>query len=949
MDTDIEEYELHARSYEDEFEREFADEMEMAESMEPGSKTAASRSSDRCDGMSRRNLSMTSPFQSGDMSRKRPMDSEEPTQNSSKLPRLEDTADTPPQTDIKTSSRKGLTTLPPSTHSTPSTLDEDTPSTPTHTSFKRSQEPKDDKSYAKMATTTFQSAYQQQPEVHTPTQDKTGKYRRLHVLSRAPAGPYMTVTGSNGTRVYLRMGKGQGSTLQKSFVTSQLLSAPVTELIERVEEEKREKLITDSNLLLQALQEKDDEDSSQELFEGAESGHMLWVDKYSPHNYTDLLSDDGINRTLLSWLRLWDEVVFNRPVPLKTTATATKHGGGGVARGGGSGRGKEMFRGKFKNFEKRMEVQDPSTFAGQEALDDSRRPRMKLALLCGAPGLGKTTLAHVIASHAGYNVVEMNASDDRSPDVFKQRIEAATQMQAVLTDTTKPNCLIIDEIDGAPTAAINVLIDYVTKTTKVSGKKKGDVSNLSRPIVCICNDQYAPSLRQLRQHTLLLNFPPIVTSRLASRLYQVTRREQLTATMSTLIALCEKTINDIRSCLNTIQFIGRKSTDISLGSVQTVSIGQKDAQRNLFSFWKEVFQLPTSKKHTLNQGPLRMSTAGGSGSHDSSTGHLSTNAGRFHHILTAGYATGESDKVANGLFENYLLARVRDPNLEAISVAQDWLVFNDTLSSHIGRCQDYMFMAYLPFLAVAFHFLFAASTKTHLKYPNTGYEIFLRTQRNERLTSSLLLETTPTVRCSINHTLLVTEILSPLAEIIAPSFRPVSTQLYSAQEKQQLLDLVGTMISYNLTYRQERGVDGQYTYVLDPNIEELCRFPGLPQRKQLSYSAKQLISREVDMEKMRRAEKLLNSKQRGPSDERVIDKPPILQLAQTKPATKKISEEKTPVDFFGRPLTPSSRVKGTAGWRASGGGANLTHPLWFKFNEGYSNAVRRPIKIKTLL
>lgn len=46
MDTDIEEYELHARSYEDEFEREFADEMEMAESMEPGSKTAASRSSD---------------------------------------------------------------------------------------------------------------------------------------------------------------------------------------------------------------------------------------------------------------------------------------------------------------------------------------------------------------------------------------------------------------------------------------------------------------------------------------------------------------------------------------------------------------------------------------------------------------------------------------------------------------------------------------------------------------------------------------------------------------------------------------------------------------------------------------------------------------------------------------------------------------------------------------
>ena len=125
----------------------------------------------------------------------------------------------------------------------------------------------------------------------------------------------------------------------------------------------------------------------------------------------------------------------------------------------------------------------------------------QVALLCGPPGLGKTTLGHVIAKHAGYNVVEMNArcvlailasylleldnilsnnfvsdvrqlvasdvtltsltvrtfcSDDRTTDVFKQKIESAIQMRSVLEADPRPNCLIIDEIDGAPAVRHNL-------------------------------------------------------------------------------------------------------------------------------------------------------------------------------------------------------------------------------------------------------------------------------------------------------------------------------------------------------------------------------------------------------------------------------------------------------------------------------------------------------------
>lgn len=74
------------------------------------------------------------------------------------------------------------------------------------------------------------------------------------------------------------------------------------------------------------------------------------------------------------------------------------------------------------------------------------RPMQKVALLCGPPGLGKTTLAHTIARHAGYNVREINASDDRSPEAFKLALENGTQMSSVMNESRKPNCIILGKV-----------------------------------------------------------------------------------------------------------------------------------------------------------------------------------------------------------------------------------------------------------------------------------------------------------------------------------------------------------------------------------------------------------------------------------------------------------------------------------------------------------------------
>lgn len=64
----------------------------------------------------------------------------------------------------------------------------------------------------------------------------------------------------------------------------------------------------------------------------------------------------------------------------------------------------------------------------------------------------------------------------------------------------RPNCLIFDEIDGAPAASIELLLKFVQgKLVSKSKKGKGQTEKISdgctRPVVCICNELYAPTLR----------------------------------------------------------------------------------------------------------------------------------------------------------------------------------------------------------------------------------------------------------------------------------------------------------------------------------------------------------------------------------------------------------------------------------------------------------------------
>lgn len=820
---------------------------------------------------------------------------------------------------------------------------------------------------------------------------------RNPVLRRPPAlEDYINVTSTGGDRAFLVLradpvGTGVQSPLRdirwRDHGQLDLLGVSFASLKEQVDNERRQRLLEEAQQLsdtLHSLRAEEVEEEAHPLEAREEpahsqddSQHCLWVDEFAPQHYTELLSDDFTNRCLLKWLKLWDLVVFGRERPARKPRPSVE-----PARGGKEATASSKWKSHEQVLEEMLEAE----------LDPSLRPRQKVALLCGPPGLGKTTLAHVIARHAGYSVVEMNASDDRSPEAFRTRIEAATQMESVLGAGGRPNCLVIDEIDGAPTAAINVLLSIIDRKGPKEAEPKGPAipaggarrrraegGLLMRPVICICNDQFAPSLRQLKQQAFLLHFPPTLPSRLVQRLQEISLRQGLQADPGALAALCEKTDNDIRACINTLQFLhGRGQRQLSVQAVQTARIGLKDQRKGLFSVWQEIFQLPRAQRHHVGQDltlPTHLLLLGdglpGSGPHAASA-PLTMAAQRFYRILHTAASAGEHEKVVQGLFDNFLRLRLRDSSLGTVCVALDWLAFEDLLGQAAHHRQSFQLLRYRPFLPAAFHLLFASSHVPRIAFPSSQQEAQNRINRVQNLIQTLVSGITPATRSRTTPQALVLDTLCLLLDILVPKLRPVSTQLYSTREKLQLASLVATMIAYSLTYRQERTPDGQYVYSLEPNVEEVCRFPELPARKPLTYQAKQLIAHEIEVEKMRRAEALARdgdsaqvdespSRATGPQEEAAGEgaPPPAPRSHEQwleRILKRAVQEDQPERDFFGRlvvrkaaaphaedaaPATDSAeRRMGTAVGRSD---------VWFRFKEGVSNAVRRSLHVRELL
>ena len=252
------------------------------------------------------------------------------------------------------------------------------------------------------------------------------------------------------------------------------------------------------------------------------NNNLLWTEKYKPSKIKHIIGNKGAILNITQWLRDWEDVVIHNN-------------------------------------------KKPTKFKAPGLMDNVNASG---CLISGPPGIGKTTFARVLASELGYTVMELNASDQRNKDSVNNSVGFLKDNATITfkgfdkTKESQPNInkktlIIMDEIDGLSgnqdRGGLTALITII-KETKV-------------PIICICNDKNSQKFRSLRFYVYEVNFNRPSKSEIAKYLLSICSKEGIKAEYNALETLAEYSSNDIRQCINYLDFFSRKTIKSSKNEI----------------------------------------------------------------------------------------------------------------------------------------------------------------------------------------------------------------------------------------------------------------------------------------------------------------------------------------------------------------------------------------------
>ncbi|MFH1222453.1 MAG: replication factor C large subunit [Candidatus Micrarchaeota archaeon] len=167
---------------------------------------------------------------------------------------------------------------------------------------------------------------------------------------------------------------------------------------------------------------------------------------------------------------------------------------------------------------------------------DGRRP----LLISGPPGIGKTTIAYVLASQYDLEIIEMSASELRN----KERVEKIiTTAAGVGTLSGNLRVILIDDVD----------IFIGRKDTGGLPEIVRVVKEANCPIILTATDVWDKKLAALRAECERIEMKKVSRSAIKKLIAEIAKKENLLLDDKQLDAIAENSAGDVRSALVDLQ------------------------------------------------------------------------------------------------------------------------------------------------------------------------------------------------------------------------------------------------------------------------------------------------------------------------------------------------------------------------------------------------------------
>ena len=206
----------------------------------------------------------------------------------------------------------------------------------------------------------------------------------------------------------------------------------------------------------------------------------------------------------------------------------------------------------------------------------SRGEPQKPLLLMGPPGVGKTTIAHLVGKEYFSETIEVNASDKRSYDILKSSIGEAAQTKSLFQEGYK--LLIMDEVDGINGRDDSGGVRAINETIK----------NAKQPLIMMANDPYSKRLTSIKNKCIAIKFTKVHSNTITAQLKRICASENITFDPEALKMLSKQSNGDLRSAITSLEAVVDETKNVTIESISVIS--QKDGEQNIFDTVRTVLK-----------------------------------------------------------------------------------------------------------------------------------------------------------------------------------------------------------------------------------------------------------------------------------------------------------------------------------------------------------------------